>query len=90
MPDDEKIDGKVPSDKPSFSSTQDDPLATAGTGGSEDAKGRVRPGGGEVPADSGEQGISNRPEEEPHEADTGNNPDRKPAKNQPIRDSRVH
>ena len=45
-------DEKVPADEPSFSSVEDDPLATAGTGGSEDPKGRVRPGGGEVPADS--------------------------------------
>jgi hypothetical protein len=43
---------KQPSKKPSFSSTEDDPLATAGTGGSEDLKGKVRPGGDEVPADS--------------------------------------
>jgi hypothetical protein len=75
-----KRDDKVPSEKPSFSSTEDDPLATAGTGGSEDPKGRVRPGGGEVPSDSGEQGISNRPEETPEQPDTGNNPDRRPAK----------
>jgi hypothetical protein len=45
---------KVPSEKPSFASTTDDPLATAGTGGSDDPKGKVRPGGGHVPADSDE------------------------------------
>lgn len=51
-------DGKVPSEKPSFSSTEDDPFATAGTGGTEDPKGRVRPGGGEVPADGGDDDDS--------------------------------
>lgn len=45
-------DGKVPSEQPSFSSLKDEPLATAGIVGSDDPKGRVRPGGGEVPADS--------------------------------------
>lgn len=30
-------------DKPSFTSTSDDPLATAGTGGSEDPKGAHKP-----------------------------------------------
>jgi hypothetical protein len=39
-----------------------------------------------TPTDSGEQGISNRPEEAPNEPDTGSegsqsdNPDRRPAK----------
>lgn len=37
---------------PSFASTGDEPLATAGTGGSEDRKGKVRPGGGQASADS--------------------------------------
>lgn len=45
---------KQPSDTPSFAGTDDEPLATAGTGGSHDPKGRVRPGGGQVPADSDE------------------------------------
>lgn len=49
---DDKRPPKQPSREPSFSSTEDEPLATAGTGGSEDPKGRVRPGGGEVPADT--------------------------------------
>ena len=40
-------DPKVPTEQPSFSSTEDDPLATAGTGGSEEPQGRVRPGGGD-------------------------------------------
>ena len=34
---------KPQQDKPSFSSTKDDPLATAGTGGSEDPKGPNKP-----------------------------------------------
>jgi hypothetical protein len=38
------------SKKPSFGSTTDDPLATAGTGGKDDPKGKARPGGGQVPA----------------------------------------
>lgn len=45
---------KQPSTKPSFASTEDDPLATAGTGGSHDPKGMVRPGLGQVPTDSDE------------------------------------
>jgi hypothetical protein len=61
-------DGKVPSEKPSFSSLEDDPLVTTGIVGSEDPKGRVRPGGGEVPADSDdddrepESGYLNHPD----------------------------
>lgn len=42
-------DGKVPSKRPSFGSFEDDPLATAGTGGSEDPKGLVRRGGARFP-----------------------------------------
>ncbi len=45
-------DQKVETQDPSFSSTEDEPLATAGTGGSEDPKGKVRPGGGEVAAET--------------------------------------
>ena len=60
---------KVPTDKPSFSSTEDEPLATAGTGGSEDPKGRVRPGGGEVPSDSSDQGSA-APAKVPDESKT--------------------
>lgn len=43
-----------PSRRPSYASTTDDPLATVGTGGRDDPKGKVRPGGGVVPADSDE------------------------------------
>ena len=75
----DKHDGKVPSEKPSFSSLKDEPLATAGIVGSDDAKGRVRPGSGEVPADS--------PEDD-RDSESGylEHPDRKPAKK---RDSAV-
>jgi hypothetical protein len=65
-------DGKVPSEKPSFSSFKDEPLATAGIVGSDDPKGRVRSGGGEVPADS--------PEDTEPESGYLEHPDRKPAK----------
>ena len=58
MTEKKRDDGKVPSKKPSFSSLEDDPLATAGTGGSEDPKGLVRPGGGEVPSDTDDQETS--------------------------------
>jgi hypothetical protein len=73
-----RSDGKVESKKPSFSSFEDDPLATAGVGGSEDPKGRVRPDGEEVPADS------------PDDAEDGSgylpHPDRRPAnkKDSPV------
>lgn len=78
-------DGKVPSKRPSFSSFEDDPLATAGTGGSEDPKGLVRRGGGEVPADSDGQETTD-PEEAPDDAATDSesgyspHPDRQSAK----------
>lgn len=65
--------GKVPSDKPSFSSIKDEPLATAGIVGSDDPQGRVRPGGGEVPADSPENESDAESGYAPH-------PDRLPAK----------
>ena len=67
-------DGKVPSKKPSFSSLEDEPLATAGIIGSQDPKGLVRPGGGEVPADSDDQ-------EDADETGSGylEHPDRRPA-----------
>ena len=66
------LDGKVPAEKPSFSSLKDEPLATAGIVGSDDPKGRVRPGGGEVPSDS--------PEDTEPESGYLEHPDRKPAK----------
>lgn len=47
-----RVDGKQPSSAPSFAATEDEPLVTAGTGGSEEPQGKVRPGGGAVPADS--------------------------------------
>ena len=59
-------DRKVPTEQPSFSSTEDDPLATAGTGGSEEPKGRVRPGGGQVADNSREAD-----EEEAHQEKLG-------------------
>lgn len=45
---------KQPSTTPSFAATEDEPLATAGTGGSEDPKGKVRPGADVVPAGTDE------------------------------------
>ncbi|MCC7124786.1 MAG: hypothetical protein IT178_08045 [Acidobacteria bacterium] len=36
--------GEVRTERPSFAKLKDDPLATAGTGGSEEPKGRQRPG----------------------------------------------
>jgi hypothetical protein len=72
-------DGKVPSEKPSFSSFKDEPLATAGIVGSEDPKGRVRPGGSEVPSDSPEADTD-------PESGYLEHPDRRPAKK---RDSAV-
>ena len=80
MTEENRDDGKVPSTKPSFTSLEDDPLATAGTGGSKDPKGLVRPGGGEVPADSDDQRPGD-PEEAPNDDDNGSgylaHPDRK-------------
>ena len=41
MTEKKRDDGKVPSKKPSFSSFEDDPLATFGTGASDEPKGLV-------------------------------------------------
>ncbi|MFN2444886.1 MAG: hypothetical protein ABR606_04780 [Vicinamibacterales bacterium] len=59
------------SKKPSFSSTEDEPLATAGTGGSEDPKGNLKPGGGQVPADSADADEEQKREEKLSRDGTG-------------------